>query len=350
MIGFSAWTTVKLFCRPPYFIKGMDFERIHRKRLGATASILFIMFILGNLIFWYDVNSLIGINTVIQDAGYFKHIILSGQLQDNAIRYFGRNFTLTGAIITLAYYVSGQKKKYLLMLIVFVLLSLINVRREPMILKLSSVLIVFFLVNRGKLSYKTIKQLVIVGLLFLVTFLITTSLLNPFGDMGRIMFSYTAGSFSSLQGILIDGYPTNTQLPLGYTLYFVYSILEYLSPNLTPPSIILSTISSRSTNVYTALAYVAIDSGGEVFLLMSLTLLYAIFVGVIYGVSIVLINKKINFFTISVYSTVVSLSIRSFMNPAFSHMDLPFALFYGILLNSVISIRRKENRIKTMDL
>ena len=348
IIGLSYYVLLKLFDRSKAINYSRDLKDhstyLNKEKILKIANIFFVWFIATNILYWINVFKIISIGEILRNPGYFKYLVLNDIINDNSIIYLGRNFSIIGATLTLAYFLSNKSKKNLFMLITYIILALVDIRREPMIIKLTGIMLIILL-NSKKKIHKSIKQLLLIGSIFLIVFFTTTTMLNPDGNMNRIIFSYTVGAFPSLQA-LIDNPPVLTNLPLAHTFYFVYAFLKFIDPRLTPPSVVLPTISTKSTNVYTALSYVVMDSRGNYLTMYLILIIYGIFVGTIFAVSTYMFNKKITFLSLSIYLTAGTLAIRSFMNPAFSHLDMIFSIFYGVILVAMFRIDKQPKRSK----
>ena len=202
--------------------------------------------------------------------------------------------------------------------------------------------------NKGKI-FKLILPLSIV---FIALFSVLTEQLT-FGErtVSDTIGLYTYGSYNSLQKAIDNGYPSNTSLFLGNTFYFVYMILKFISPSLTPPDIVLQSMGRDTKNVYTALIAPLIDANGNMFSFSLIVLLYGIYIGCVLAFFYKSYTKnKTKISSLILYCACYSCAIRSFYNPSFSLSDFVFALAYWgvakIIENSKVSTIRIVKRIE----
>lgn len=309
--------------------------------LKKTAYIMFSLCIFGNILYWYDVNNVVSIGSIITNPWLLKNYVVNKIIDDNSIKYLGRNLALIGTVLTLLY-LDTNKKKHLIMLIIYIFLAFLNIRREPLLIKLIYIFVPVFILYRNKVDI-ILKRTFPFFIGFCFFFFITLDALT-FGeaDLTRSLYSYTAGAFNSLQAMIDSGYTEKSDLFLNYTFYWIYAFLKFIFPALGTPNIVLDTIGSNTTNIYTALSAVVIDANGDYFSMAMILMIYGIYVGALIGISSVMITRKVNFFTIIFYSAVISCVVRSYINPTFSFLDIHFALLYGFIMQAIFDYKNKK--------
>jgi oligosaccharide repeat unit polymerase len=263
----------------------------------------------------------------------WKNLVLTGEFNENKFYYIGRNLPLIGFFLSVNFLVNKDKKAIsLLMLLIYTIVSFVNPRRDPIIERMLYVLIPFVLFYRKRI-WKFILISIPVGIAFFVLFIELTKQLT-FGEDSILhsMGSYTFGSFSALSNAIEIGYPSNTDLPLGNTFYFVYTILKYPVPELAPPDIVLVSLNNHSVNVYTSLIAPLIDSKGDGTLLILYVFIYSVFIGAVIALMINLYNKYHNISSLYLLCSCSSCAIRSFFNPTFSYLEILPAFVIAILI------------------
>ena len=90
---------------------------------------------------------------------------------------------------------------------------------------------------------------------------------------------------------------------MGNLFYFVYMILKYAFPMLAPPRIILSDLGPETGNVYTSIIAPLIDSNGNTFYFVFLTI-YAAYIGIVIAISMNLIHRRKNLLSYVFYCAV----------------------------------------------
>lgn len=306
-----------------------------KSRLSNITDILFVFALIGNILYWNDINKLIPLKSIFENPWLLKNAIVNRQIT-NSWKYLGRGFSLTGTFIVITLY-STKKKKYFGMLLIYLALAFLNIQKDLILVKLIYIVVPFLLISRTDLK-KRIKLLMPLFIIFIIIFNINYKFMT-FGNGNFIsgLGAYTFGSFHSLQYILDNGYPTNTNLLFGNTFYWVFSILKYINPIFTPPNIIMKFLSSNIVNVYTSLSVIVLDSNGEDFIMIMLMIVYGIYIGFLIGLSCLLINKKnINIATVGFYTSIISCAVRSYMNPTFSFLEIYLVLFYAFILDFLL--------------
>lgn len=322
--------------RPYYFSEVNEYQNVDdvllkdEKAIKILTIISVILWIVGNALYFVDLNRFIPLATLPTQIWRWKNLVLTGVINENSLRYLGRNLNIIGLIFALNFKKNKTKKGFLLLLI-YVLVSFIDTRKDPIIATLIYVLIPFL----GRNSNRIIKILLPLGAVFIAFSVFTMQELN-FGTVNweRTIGIYTFGSFNSLQKALSVGMGSQNNLFMGNTFYFVYSILKYLIPALAPSGIMLESLGADSTNVYTALVPVVMDSTNW-FEFCVMFLVYSLYVGIIMTIAINLFNRKPSIQSYILYCCVFSCAVRTFYNPTFSYMDIIFALIYMILITMI---------------
>lgn len=329
--------------RSHYPLKATEYQDIddvilNDDRLIKTLMIIStVLWIIGNIMYFFDLNRYIPLVALPSQLWRWKNLILTGVINENSLRYLGRNLNIIGLIFALNFKINKTKKGFLLLL-AYVLVSFIDVRKDTIIISLIYVLIPFV----GRKSKSIIKILFPLGAMFIVFFVFTIQELN-FGTVNweRIIGIYTFGSFNSLQKALSVGMNSQNNLFMGNSFYFVYSILKYIIPSLAPSGITLETLGSDSTNVYTTLIPVVLDSDNW-FEFWSIFFIYSLYIGVIIVVSINYFNRKPSLQSYILYCSVFSCAVRTFYNPTFSYMDILFAFIYMMLISFIAHLGRRR--------
>ena len=330
-------------------IKESNENEIDKDQLMRLSAFLLMFCVFSNIAYFAQVNRLIPITTLANNLWAWKNYVLIGKINESGIMYIGRNLALIGAVLSINTYYNKTKTSKLLLLL-YILLAFLNPRRDPIIIKMIYVIAPFLVLykNKGKI-FKLILPLSIV---FIALFSVLTEQLT-FGErtVSDTIGLYTYGSYNSLQKAIDNGYPSNTSLFLGNTFYFVYMILKYISPSLTPPDIVLQSMGRDTTNVYTALIAPLIDANGNMFSFSLIVLLYGVYIGCVLAFFYKSYTKnKTKISSLILYCACYSCVIRSFYNPSFSLSDFLFALAYWgvakIIENSKVSKIRIVKRIE----
>ena len=273
--------------------------------------------------------------------------MLTGSFSESSILYLGRNLSIIGTILSLNLIINlGQKGKKaisILMALIYLALVFINPRRDPMIDKLAYFLCPLLFVYRNRMS-KLIKYIVPLSAVFIFLFIYISDALT-FGQRSIMELAgrYTYVPFNSLQKALDEGYPSNTNLIMGNTFYFVYMILKYAFPMLAPPTIILSALGPETGNVYTSIIAPLIDSNGNAFYFAFILTIYAAYIGIVIAISMNLIHRRRNLSSYVFYCAVFACAIRSYFNPTFSYAEVVGgilnAVVVSILFNRILKIK-----------
>ena len=318
------------------------------KESSYTLCLLFVsLYFFSEAMYFIKLNAYIPINELPFQLWKWKNLILAGTFDENSILFIGKWLSFIGTIIAYTFINESKKSRRIILgfiVIVYILMAFFYPRRDVMINKLVCILTPFTFKYRKSLK-NLLKIVLPIGIFFVIIFFyINDSLTFGESNIKHAIASYSFGSFNSLQKALDIGYPTNTNLLLGNTFYFLYMILKYVFPSLAPPSIILETLGQDTSNVYTSLIAPVLDANGDVFYMIVAVLLYAIWIGMIMCISYNFYLKKQTIASLCLYSTVFSCVVRSFYNPTFSYSDIVFAVLYSIILSMLTKIFGKENR------
>lgn len=299
---------------------------------------LFVAFIFSQIVYFVKLSHYISINSLLASMWRWKNLVLTGEFSEDSLLYLGRNIQITGTIIAISFLINQgvRKKLSLVLLVLYTLLIFINPRRDPIIDKLIYVACPFIFYYKGKIT-KLIKWVAPVLVLFAVLFSSLSSALS-FGTttVGDSLGAYTFASFNSLQKAMNIGYSSDSTLIGGNTFYFVYMVLKYLFPKLTPPGIVMDFIGGQdSVNVYTALIAPWMDANGNWFVFLLLLIIYAILIGSIFAFSWNYMKKNNNISALILSSAVYACAIRSYMNPTFSYAEILIAIIYILFVKIV---------------
>lgn len=325
IIVIVAWLTSRA-----HSIETQDYvsfiELIDAKRVYTVSLIGFALFIVGNVFYFRDLGRHIPLGYLYANIWRWKNLVLTGGFNEESILYIGRNISILGTLFAVNLLVSWNNKRHRLMsafvCIVYVAIVFLNARRDPMIDKMIYFLAPIIFVYRNRIT-KLYKYLIPLAVIFVFLFIYISDALT-FGQRSMLELAgrYTFAPFNSFQNALDVGYPTNTDLPLGNTFYFIYMILKYIHPVFTPPYIVLTSVGENTGNVYTALIAPLIDSHGNTFLFAIILIIYAIYIGLLFGVSHNLVAKNNNLSSFVFYSAIFACAIRSFYNPTFSYAEV----------------------------
>ena len=303
---------------------------LNYKALNTIVHLLFIVFILSNFLYFIRLNELIGLRNIVLNPYLWKSASLSENINENSILYIGRNIPILGSLLLIVFL---KKRKFytFILVMIYYLVSLTNIRRDPVMIQLIY-FILPFIINYGNSVTKIVKVLIPTISLFLVIFITTMDFLTFGSDLtAQTIASYTFGSFNSLQYALKNGYQNFSQIPLNYSFYWVYTITKFLFSNISVPNIILQSVPNGG-NVYTGLINIVIDSKGNLYTLLIVFVIYTFYVSIILYSSMRFLQNKLNLFSIAYYGAVLSASIRFYMNPTFSGTEIFFSLIIGIIL------------------
>ena len=305
--------------------------------IGFLTKLSFLLWIIGTSLYFIDLNRLIPLSTLPNQIWKWKNYVLTGVINENSIKYLGRNLNLIGLIFSLNYK-NKKTKKSLLLVILYVLIAFIDTRKDPIISTLVYVLIPFL----GRENKKIIRIMLPLGTIFALFSIFTMQQLN-FGSVNwlRTISIYSFGTFNSLQKALDVGMESGNNLFLGNTFYFVYSIIKYFIPSLAPSGIVLESLGPDTSNVYTAIIPVVMDSSNA-FEFIFFLFIYAFFIGIVMTTSINLYNRKPEIETYLLYSCVFSCAVRTFYNPTFSYLDLIFAIIYIVIIRLITRTKSKR--------
>ena len=325
-------------------IQKLNETEIDRHQLMRLSTFLFLICIFSNVAYFAQVNRLIPITTLVNNLWAWKNYVLLGTINESGIIYIGRNLALIGAVLSInAFYNKTKTSK--LFLLIYILLAFLNPRRDPIIIKIIYVIAPFLVLYKNK--RKVFRLILPLSIAFVALFTVLTEQLT-FGErtVSDTIGLYTYGSYNSLQKAIDNGYPSNTSLFLGNTFYFVYMVLKYISPSLTPPDIVLQSMGSDTTNVYTALIAPLIDANGNMFSFLLIILLYSFYIGCMLAFFYKsYIKNKTKISSLILYCACYSCVIRSFYNPSFSLSDFLFALVYWGIAKIIENSKVKTIRI-----
>jgi len=326
------------------------------KELRFVTDSLYLVFIISNIYYFYILEVNIGLFAIIESPLRWKIFSLSGLINEHSIYFSGRNLPFLGSCLTLVYLYSRSKND-LIKLIIYFLVSLINVRREPILLSISY-LLVPLLIFYSKSIFILIKITIPFLLIFLAVFLGTLNSLT-FGDFDfSTIISYTFGSFSMLEHALVNGYSApyifDNYLPFNYMFYFMFTLGKYFLSFISVPNSIILVSVQNGSNLYTGLFYPILEAGGNPLLLFFYSFIYFVFITFVIYSSIISYIRKINLISLSFYIAVISASTRFFMSPTFSYTEVPFSIligsllqiiynFYGVFINKIKHINNNSS-------
>ena len=306
------------------------------KILYLISIICFCVFLISTVLYYYTLNTYIPLATLLTRMWKWKNLVLTNAINERSTIYIGRNLPLFGMLFSVTFITNKNKRKSMaLILIVYIALSFLNPRREPIIKSIIYVSIPFIIAYRKKIGRLFVFAIPIIIIFTLVFSELSNQLSFGERSFGQSISLYTIGPFCALSKALETGYPSNTDLPYGNTLYFVYSILKYVSPSLTPPDITLISVDSNTTNVYTCLIAPLIDSGGYGFFMIFNVIFYAIYVGLIIAFVVAMYSKHRNISSLYLLCSCTSSVVRSFFNPTFSYTEFLQGLMIAVLLSFV---------------
>ena len=261
---------------------------IDSRRMYTLTLLVFAVFLISNVFYFRDLGRHLSLTSLYTNIWAWKNLVLTGAFQENSILYIGRNLSVVGTVFALNLIINWNNKSRrfisLIICFVYVLTVFFNPRRDPMIDKLIFFLCPFLFIYRNRLS-KMYKFLIPIGIAFTLLFIyISDALTFGQGSILELSGRYTFAPFNSLQCAIDNGYPPNTTLFLGNTFYFVYMMLKYITPELTPPDIVLIPLGNNTGNVYTALIAPLIDSHENLVAFFFILVLYAVYIGLVIGI------------------------------------------------------------------
>ena len=305
-------------------------------RLYLISIICFGVFLVSTFVYYYNLNTYIPLTSILTRMWKWKNLVLTNTIDERNIIYIGRNLPLFGMLFSVTFIVNKNKRKTMaLILVVYIALSFLNPRREPIIKNIIYISVPFIIAYKNKIG-----RLLAFAIPIVIVFAVIFSELSNQLSFGEMSFSqsislYTIGPFCSLSKALEMGYPRNTNLPYGNMLYFIYSLLKYFSTSLTPPDITLNSLDSNTTNVYTCLIAPLIDSDGFSFLMIFNVCLYALYTGLIISFVVAMYHKHHNVSSLFLLCSCTSSAVRSFFNPTFSYTEFLQGLLIAVLLSFI---------------
>ena len=306
----------------------------------------FVLYVTSQYFYFKNLSDFIPLNSIFYSIWRWKHLIITGELTGNSLLLIGRSVPAIGTIFAVNYLLNKNKKGKriisFLILFFYLLLTFIYPQRDYMADRFIYVLCPFVVYYRGKVKF-FLQWLLPIFLAFIFVFAFIQASLS-FSDIMSLesLGAYTFASFNSLQMVIDYGYASNTDLLLGNTFYFVYMILKYISPILKPPDIILEFFggSYNSVNVYTSLIAPFIDSNGNMLLFCFIVIVYGLYIGVVFALSMNIMQKKNDLPALIFFSAAYACSIRSFMNPTFSYGEMLITACFALFINVFFRFRK----------
>ena len=311
----------------------------------ALCVFLILLYFLSEIMYFSTLHTYIPIQTLPFKVWEWKMLILSGNFNENSFLFIGRNIPLVGTIVSYTFINEKSKKRKFFLgtfIIIYLAMAFINPRRDVMINKLVCLLVPFIFKYRKETKKLAKLVLPIIAVFGIVFFYINDSLTFGTGDFKSSITLYSFGAFNSLQKAIDVGYPSNSNLVMANTFYFVYMVLKYIFPQLSPPGIVLETLGNDTSNVYSALIAPVIDSGGSTAALAFIVFIYACWIGICLVAAYNWYSKKQSVAALCFYSTIFSCVIRSFYNPTFSYSDIVFGMFYSIIIALVTQTTKEK--------
>lgn len=290
----------------------------------TAGSILLALCLLSNLLYWRDVSQVTGgLATAARNPWLVKQAELSGTLDPYAASYFFRGSILVPVALTLAAIKNPGRWLPRIMIAVYAVTVLINVRRDPMLIAGGALLgTAVVAVEKPR---RLILPLAAGGAVLLLVALGLLRLLETSGlPLTTVLFGYTAGNLSSFQAVVDGYYPRVDALPLEHTLYFFYSAAKYLDPALTPAPVIKPNPEvGLLPNTYSFLADYYLDLGPSGVVLVPFG------VGAVASLSYSLAIRMPSFFSLCLFAAVYAASVRSWMNNDWSWLTIPTTAVYA---------------------
>lgn len=313
------------------------------KKIFHISVILFLFFLFSTFYYFKNLSNYIPLKYLLSNIWLWKDLELSGKLSSNSLLYFGRNLQLIGTILAIGFLnCTGYRKKTIFVfLTIYISLTFIDPRRDPIIDKIIYIICPFVLYYKGNVK-QILKWIVPLSIIFIISFFILSSSLS-FGKVNgwSAMGAYSFASFNSLQKAIDIKFTSNSQLVLGNTFYFIYMVLKFINPIFTPPNIVLNFLGGSDTvNVYTSLIAPYLDSNGNLFVFVILIMIYALYIGVVIAISINISYRKHDFSAMIFSSAVYACAIRSFYNPTFSYAEILVSIIYIILIKIIFEQKR----------
>ena len=333
------FTANAVIVRKPLMVSYEDdaIIRLNESMVFKIAVIAFLLYMASNIFYFRDLSKHIPLSNLMSSLWRWKDLVLTGRFSERSISYIGRNISFIGLILSVNF-IRNMRSTFVkkvvstFMLTLYVAITFLNPRRDPMIDKMVYVIVPFFYAYRTNMK-KILRILIPLGIVFSIAFVIIADSMS-FGNLNivEMVGRYTFAPFNSMQKALDYGYEFNSSLPLSNTFYFVYMVLKFLFPQLTPPSIVLEGMGGDTGNIYTSLIAPLIDSNGSLILFVVFLIFYAVYIGIINGVAINMLNRQ----TLPgyvFYAAVFACAVRSFYNPTFSYAEVLFGAFYAALLS-----------------
>lgn len=316
-------------------------------------SIAFFLLYAGSNYFYFkNLGKYIPLSNLLGSLWRWKNLVLTGTFSENSLLYIGRNLGFIGLILSINFIKNKHSNNVMrrltsaVMLLIYIAVTFLNPRRDPMIDKIIYVAVPFIYTYRSE-TKKLLKIAVPMAFFFAIAFIVIAESMS-FGNYNivEMLGRYTFAAFNSMQKALDVGYASNSNLVLSNTFYYIYMILKYFIPQLAPPAIILNGLGSDTGNIYTSLIAPYIDSNGSILIFTGCLIIYAVYIGIINGVAINQVRKG----TISgyvFYAAVFACAVRSFYNPTFSYAEVLFGALYAVLLSVAMPrmVTKKKGKI-----
>lgn len=275
------------------------------------------------IIYWFGISQYIHFKNILNEIWKWKNLELSGVINVNNMIYFGKHSSIITVILALWYYTT-KKRKASFFLVLYLILSLFYVRRDPIMNVFGVFFSIAYLFSKKKKFW--IYLIIFLFAFVALFFFLNTALLGSFERAINSIYFYTAGNFTALQLVVDKKIEFEKHFAYQNTFYFVYSVMKYIDRSLIPPKVIKPNAMPRTPNTYTAFGD-PISDGGIIGLFF-----YAMFVGVIIGSSIYFLKRATSFISVAFYSVVFSSSIRSFMNNTFGWLGIYSTLFIATII------------------
>ncbi|GBD32983.1 hypothetical protein HRbin33_01959 [bacterium HR33] len=297
----------------------------------AAGSILLLLCLLSNLFYWRDVaQTLGGLGTAARNPWLIKQAELSGRLDPYAAPYFFRNSILVPVALALAAIKNPGRWLPRIMIALYAVTVLTNVRRDPMLIAAAALL------GTAVVAVESPRRLILPlaagAAVLLVVAVALLRLLETSGlPLTTVLFGYTAGNLSSFQAVVDGYYPRVDALPLEHTLYFFYSAAKYLDPGLAPAPVIKPNPEvGLLPNTYSFLADYYLDMGPAGLVVVPFA------VGVVASLSYSLAIRRPSFFSLCLFAAVYAASARSWMNNDWSWLTIPTTAVYAAAAEVVL--------------
>ena len=300
--------------------------------IGVLSDLCFILSIISYVYYFLYISRYITPQDILNNVRAWKNLELSSLIDVNSILFMPMHNSVIASILTLNFMIRKNKKS-LAMLSIYILVSLVYPRRDPILIVLLSSFSIVSLFWEG-------KRLITIGLIFLLIifgsfFFIQENI--TLGNLSRIddLFCYTSGNISSFQSVVDSEVKFETNYYLQNSFYFIYAFMKYFDRRLAPPSVIKPNPEYGSVmqpNTYTAFAD-PVYEGGVVGLA-----LYSIYAGIITGLICSYLISKHDLIAFGMYGCLFSVAVRSFINNTFGWLDIYGSLIILLLLNLIYSL------------